>query len=140
MQKDTDGTQLHVPDSPSSSSMRSDSTNPEEVAAYCQARNIWTILGGDLNKPGAKQATKVHSHHTTSAKPMQFPTIRPQTYAAAEIAEQGSMIEVLNIGAHIRPGEEGINYGDLPFKHVLMSCTAMHAVTARMPACISFGT
>ena len=37
------------------------STEPDEVAAYCQVRNIWTILGGDLNQPGAKQATKVHS-------------------------------------------------------------------------------
>ena len=62
MQRDTDGTQLHVPDSPSSSrSMIPVGTEPDEVAAYCQVRNIWTILGGDLNQPGAKQATKVHS-------------------------------------------------------------------------------
>ena len=62
MQRDTDGTQLHVPDSPCSSrSMIPSCTEPEEVAAYCQVRNIWTILGGDLNQPGAKQATKVHS-------------------------------------------------------------------------------
>ncbi len=59
VQKDTDGTQLHVPDSPTSSSTREGFTDPEQVAAYCQVRNIWTILGGDLNKPGAKQATKV---------------------------------------------------------------------------------
>ena len=59
MQKDTDGTQLHVPDSPTSSSTREDCIDPEQVAAYCHVRNIWTILGGDLNKPGAKQATKV---------------------------------------------------------------------------------
>ena len=60
LQKDTDGTPLLVPDSPSSSSTQSEGTEAEEVAAYCQVRNIWTILGGNLNKPGAKQATKVH--------------------------------------------------------------------------------
>ena len=52
-----------MPDSPSSSSgIDSESTEAEEVAAYCQVRNIWTILGGNLNKPGAKQATKVWDH------------------------------------------------------------------------------
>ena len=51
LQKDTDGTSLFVPDSPSSSSALSEGSDPEEVAAYCQVRNIWTILGGDLNKP-----------------------------------------------------------------------------------------
>ncbi len=67
LQKDTDGTPLFVPDSASSSGIESDSTEAEEVAAYCQVRNIWTILGGNLNKPGAKQATKVwilHVHGT----------------------------------------------------------------------------
>ena len=59
VQRDTDGTPLFVPDSPSSSSVHSEGTEAEEVAAYCQVRNIWTILGGNLNKPGAKQATKV---------------------------------------------------------------------------------
>lgn len=59
LQKDTDGTPLLVPDSPSDSSTHSEGAEAEEVAAYCQVRNIWTILGGTLNKPGAKQATKV---------------------------------------------------------------------------------
>ncbi|CAL5228534.1 g11688 [Coccomyxa viridis] len=59
LQKDADGTPLFVPDSPSSSGTESESTDTEEVAAYCQVRNIWTILGGNLNKPGAKQATKI---------------------------------------------------------------------------------
>ena len=59
LQRDRDGTPLFVPDSPSSSSVHSEGTDGEEVAAYCQVRNIWTILGGNLNKPGAKQATKV---------------------------------------------------------------------------------
>ena len=65
LQKDADKTPLFVPDSPSSSGTESESTDTEEIAAYCQVRNIWTILGGNLNKPGAKQATKVRAHTLT---------------------------------------------------------------------------